>query len=244
MRKLLGILAVAALALPTTQADAASLPFSGSLSLSLAGLPPLVAPGAGTVTATLTGNHISPLSVAVSAFKATAVRIPITDPLAAPIKGIQATFHNGPGAFAGSTLAGSMPVLGVTKVCLFSACSNAVANLSVPLDVVGAGGAVTVTGNISVTVVGAPWTAGTAAVGTVTEMGFQHGPVSGTSSTAANNGALRLVTPIFVSTNIPSSAIVPGFGFLDLHFVPEPGTLLLLGSGMAGLVLLGRSKRS
>jgi hypothetical protein len=29
---------------------------------------------------------------------------------------------------------------------------------------------------------------------------------------------------------------------MDLHFVPEPGTLLLLGTGIAGLVLFGRTK--
>jgi hypothetical protein len=28
----------------------------------------------------------------------------------------------------------------------------------------------------------------------------------------------------------------------SLHFIPEPGLLLLLGSGVAGLVLLGRSR--
>jgi hypothetical protein len=31
-------------------------------------------------------------------------------------------------------------------------------------------------------------------------------------------------------------------GVLTLHFVPEPGTLLLLGSGVAALALLGRRK--
>jgi hypothetical protein len=32
------------------------------------------------------------------------------------------------------------------------------------------------------------------------------------------------------------------FGFLHIHFIPEPGMLLLLGSGVAGLVLLGRHR--
>jgi len=53
---------------------------------------------------------------------------------------------------------------------------------------------------------------------------------------------VRPVTPIFVSTNLSPTALLPMFGTLDLHFVPEPGTLLLLGSGIAGLVLSGRSK--
>jgi hypothetical protein len=249
MRKLWSTLAVAALVLATAQAQAATLPFTGALSISLAGLAPLTANGTGNATATLDGNHISSLAISASPFNAVGVVVPITDPAAAPIKGIQATLHNAAGAFSGATLAGTMSVNGVTKVCLFKACSNATANLSVPLSVVGAGGTIavppgTTTASIHVTVVGAPWTAGTAAVGTVTVMGFQHGPASATSSTAANSGAVRLVTPIFVSTDIGPSAVVPGFGFLDLHFVPEPGTLLLLGSGVAGLVMFGRSKRS
>jgi hypothetical protein len=249
MRKLLGILAVGALAFGTAQAQAATLPFAGALSISLAGLAPLTALGAGNATVTTTGNHINTLNISASPFNAVGVLVPVTDPAAAPIKGIQATLHNAAGAFSGATLGGAMAVNGVTKVCLFKVCSNATANLSVPLSVVGGGGVVavppgTTTASIHVTVVGAPWTAGTAAVGTVTVMGFQHGPASGTSSTAANSGAIRLVTPIFVSTDIGPSAVVPGFGFLDLHFVPEPGTLLLLGSGIAGLVMFGRSKRS
>jgi len=70
-----------------------------------------------------------------------------------------------------------------------------------------------------------------------------HGPASNGASSAANgSGAVQLVTPIFVSTNIGASAIVPGFGILNLHFVPEPGTLMLLGSGIAGLVAFGRSR--
>jgi hypothetical protein len=249
MRKLLGILAVGALALGTVQAQAAVLPFTGALAISIAGLSPLVAVGGGAVVTTQTGNHLDGFAIASSPFNVTGQVIPVTDPAAAPIKGIQGTIHNGAGSFAGAVLAGPMAVNGVAKVCLFKACSIATANISVPLSVIGAGGAIavpsgTTSASVAVTVVGAPWTAGTAAVGTVTQMGFQHGPASGTSSTAQGSGAIRLVTPIFISTNIGASAVVPGFGFLDLHFVPEPGTLLLLGSGIAGLVLFGRSKRS
>jgi hypothetical protein len=32
------------------------------------------------------------------------------------------------------------------------------------------------------------------------------------------------------------------FNTITFHFVPEPGLLLLLGSGAAGLVLFGRSR--
>jgi hypothetical protein len=97
---------------------------------------------------------------------------------------------------------------------------------------------------VKITVIGSPWTTGTAMVADVTLTGEAHGPGSQTSSTAQASGFVRLVTPVFVSTNIPASAVVPVFAFIDLHFVPEPGTLLLLSSGIAGLVLFGRSRQS
>jgi len=45
------------------------------------------------------------------------------------------------------------------------------------------------------------------------------------------------VTPVFVSTNLGSEPTVATFALLRLHFVPEPGTLTLLGSGVAVLCL-------
>lgn len=37
---------------------------------------------------------------------------------------------------------------------------------------------------------------------------------------------------------------LPLFAVLPMQFVPGPGTLLLLGSGIAGLALLGRKRSS
>ena len=74
--------------------------------------------------------------------------------------------------------------------------------------------------------------------------GFVHDPSSGTTSTAQPSGVVQLVTPSQVTTNLPfgtsatqSSAIV-----LRIQFIPEPGLILLLGSGVVGLALLGRSR--
>ena len=74
--------------------------------------------------------------------------------------------------------------------------------------------------------------------------GFAHGPASLTSSTAQISGALQLVTVTKVLTSFTS--VFPEFpltGILNLHFVPEPGTLLMLGSGVVGLGIYGRRQR-
>jgi hypothetical protein len=75
-------------------------------------------------------------------------------------------------------------------------------------------------------------------------MGFAHGPASGTTSTAQPGGVLQLVTPNQVRTNLAlgSSRKVAILGELLARFIPEPGLLVLLGSGVAGLLLLGRSR--
>jgi len=37
---------------------------------------------------------------------------------------------------------------------------------------------------------------------------------------------------------------LPVYGILTLTYTPEPGTLLLLGTGIAGLAMIGRKKMS
>ena len=125
---------------------------------------------------------------------------------------------------------------------------------------VGVGGLVTVGGGdtaIRISLEGAPWTirtasaidqtdanTGTAAFHAVTRMGFAHGPASATTSTAQPGGVLQLVTPSQVRTNLGdgSNQKVAVLGELLVRFVPEPGLLVLLASGVAGLLLLGRSR--
>jgi hypothetical protein len=77
-----------------------------------------------------------------------------------------------------------------------------------------------------------------------TAMGFAHAPATATTSTALPSGVVQAITPMQVVTNLSngSNAKIALFGFLTIHFVPEPGMLLLLGSGVAGLVLLGRHR--
>jgi len=231
-----------------TRATAALVDFDGEIAIRVATLEPVLVAGSGvaTVNGSAAGIHLNSFSLPASTFAKTRLVIPVTDPSAFPISGIAVTAHNGGGAFTGGTgtgaLGGPMPILGVAKVCLFGTCSAALANLSVPLSVVGVGDVAAVTGDVNLTVVGAPWTSGTAVAGTLSAMGFAHGPASLTSSTAQNRGAVRLVTPIFISTSLAAAAVIPAFGFLTLHFVPEPGTMLLGGTAIVGLVAFGRRR--
>jgi hypothetical protein len=124
---------------------------------------------------------------------------------------------------------------------------------------VGIGGLITVGGEsaIRISLEAAPWTVhtavaidqtddntGVAAFHNVTRMGFAHGPGSGTTSTAQPSGVLQIVTPNQVRTNLTlgSNVKVGILGELLVHFVPEPGLLLLIGSGIAGLLLLGHRR--
>jgi len=73
--------------------------------------------------------------------------------------------------------------------------------------------------------------------------GFAHGPASLTSSTAQTSGVVQLVTVTKIFTSLVGAfPELPVIGVLNLHFVPEPGTLLLLGFGVAGLAAYGRRK--
>jgi len=75
------------------------------------------------------------------------------------------------------------------------------------------------------------WTTGTVSLGTASVTGS---PLSG--------GKVKLVNLTVLNTNIAASALLPMFSVLDLTFIPEPGTLLLLGAGIAGLTMVGRRR--
>jgi hypothetical protein len=103
---------------------------------------------------------------------------------------------------------------------------------------------------VGYTVQHSPWTIGqavmtihTAASNVTTPVlpgGFAHGPASLTSSTAEPSGVLQLVTVSKVFTTFTGAfPEMPVTSILTLHFVPEPGTLLLLVSGVLPLAVLG-----
>jgi hypothetical protein len=161
----------------------------------------------------------------------------------------------------GSKNTGVQP--GRMKLCvLFPGCGN---YLPIPIGTkggaaVGVGGIVTVNtfskgGGFHLSIWGAPWTIGLASIENVTTetpngaittytktiQGFVHGPGSNTSNTAAISGVLQVVTPVRMQTSFGTpDTYNAGWVEVRLHFIPEPGMLLLLGSGAAGLLLLGR----
>ena len=151
-------------------------------------------------------------------------------------------------------------MIGTARVCiLVPGCTQ---NLPLQLTMndgntgVGVGGQLTIggLGSIRFSIVANPWTLGTGQGvsqtgngGFITKVrqGFVHGPMSNTSTTLLNSGIVQLITPMQVSTiGVPgNNEKLQLFGTLTLHFVPEPGLLLLLGSGAVGLALLGRTRR-
>ena len=233
------------------QAHAIARPFTGTLAIRFVGATTISTSGSGVAVANGSsgGGAITALALPAGAFAADHLTATVTDPTAFPIRGLQLSAANAAGSFSRSagSFGGPMPLGGVLKLCLFlattpSPCTGAPANLSIPLTAVGHDAVQTLAtrpgaGAIHLTVVGAPWTTGTAAIGTLTAMGG----ISSLPSTSLVN----LVTPIFISTDQASGQLTwKLFGSLSLDLaVPEPGTVFLLGAGIVGLVAFGRSRR-
>ena len=238
-------------------ASAATLDFTGTLSFGLGSLPALVIPGAGSATVNGSGGglHVNSLALAGGTFGPVSASLPVT--AGASVHSIRFTSVVNTGGSFSFPSGGQMGLNGTAKICLFKgACDPAVV---VPLTGgVGIGGTQIVTGVVALTMLHNPWVAtgfapitihnGDTSVQTENTIGipagFQHGPASGTSSTAQASGVVQLVTVTHAFTSLTSAfPEIPVFAVLTLHFVPEPGTLLLVGSGVAGLVLISRRRR-
>ena len=162
---------------------------------------------------------------------------------------------NAPGAFVAGggplgALGGVMAMVGTAKI---KAYSGLVTLVGVPLSVIGVPGATVMVmsgGGGIINVTGSGWTTGFRTIMhpvTTTAGGTQVSPTTGSSAgadlrTPGGGGTLVLISPTTIRTNLAGD--IPSFAVLTLNFIPEPGTLLLLGSGVAGLALLGRRRNN
>jgi hypothetical protein len=62
------------------------------------------------------------------------------------------------------------------------------------------------------------------------------------ASTISGTASVTLISPIRINTSPSVQGRIPGAVWLDLVFVPEPGTLLLLVTGAIGLAVIGRRR--
>lgn len=164
----------------------------------------------------------------------------------------QRSFYDASNAatFAGTStvlgfLGGKMPLAGNATFALYDG-----GLLDVPIEVIGSPGASisatasTYYGSARLKAYGNGWAdgparakgSGSAGTATLTTQGYDHREQGG-------SGTLQLVTPFLVRVESHSNTgYLPGIGVLNVSFVPEPGTALLLGSGVAGLALFGRRR--
>jgi hypothetical protein len=240
MRKVLTLLAVAAgLLFGGAPAQAGPLVYA-QLTLAIGTLPPGVFSASGLLGGSASGTGGGAAwSVGAGAVPGGTVTATIPSSAAPPITQIQIIVNGNPasGAFVASNTA-AMAVTGIANVKAFGGLTL----LGIPLTV----GQVTtiqppVVSGIGVTGYANTWTTKTTTVyataisANVTQMGF-NGLVNG-------GGTVVLVSALNIMTNVAGQ--LPAFAVLVLNYlpdVPEPGTLLLLGSGIAGLVALGRRK--
>lgn len=271
MRKTLGLLISTLLVLGFAgTAGAKSLDWHGTLDLDLGTLPTLRLNGSGvaTVNNSSGGNHLNTLRIAGGITGSGTINV--TDPDATPtIPSIIISATVGTGTISGISGAppinapGTIPVKGVTLVCLLAGCPPTPGGGALTLNNttnngatgIGVGGLLTIGGKGSprISIENGPWTIGqrtgeiqTGGGGfrTLAKTGFIHGPASSTSSTAQSSGVIQLIAPqqvtvIGVNGNNSKLSL---FATLTLHFIPEPGLLLLIGSGVVGLGLLGRGR--
>ena len=268
MRRLWIIAATVALGVAFAgPATAGTLEWAGTLRLDF-WFHPIATVGTGVATVDSTGDVLRTLRLAGGLTGTTT--IPLTDPEKATLVTLVASHRLGTGTLGPFSTGGPLtqsvlPVPGTNRLCiLFPGCGSYIPvpltkkPPAVPLPAgVGIGGKITFgyysSQGLKLSLFAAPWTLGATSVtgvrtpnggiGTVTAAGFAHGPASSTATAHHLGGVIQVVTPGRVDTNVASpldrTALI---GVLTLRVVPEPGPLLLLGAGAAGLAALARTR--
>ena len=238
MRKWMSLIAASALVLSASvPAQAAPYAAAGVLTIVVGTLPPISIPLATVVD--VTGGT---LSIPAGAASTSGYFVPVVGFPLGLITGLVVTASNGAGSFsipawptagniAGGGFGGSMAINGVDA-------GEGRPGAQLPISVIGVGGGISVGG---ITVEGAQWTTGVAYVTTNGPVGATYS-LTGTNNMGLVGGQLTLVTPAHV--NAAGLTRLPVFSMLTLQIVPEPGTMLLLGAGIAGLAAISRKRMS
>jgi hypothetical protein len=256
MRKLFGVLAASALLFAGSTATAAPVATTASLVLTIQNVGSLTITGAGSVN--VSGSTVT-MAAGLVAQGTAPIVIVVTGTTA--VQSLTAVgLGNGAGTFipgggtasgegcAGLTLGvacnqgggigGSMALLGTIFVRI-----NAFVIIPVNLstNLIGQGGSF-ITPKSSISGDAGLWTNGVAQVNGTTDTPSATGVTTAFTSPGSPS-PLVLVTPTFVNA-FTGLAFLPLFSTLTLNDVsiPEPGTLLLLASGVAGLALVGRRR--
>lgn len=240
MRKLFARLAVSAmLAIAAAPAGAVTLTASGTLGVAIGALPAVTVGGspAPILVSSGSGDFTQPVSM----FSAAVVLPTQLFTGVSLISSLNVTVANASMAVSGGT--GNAGLNGTAIVGVL----GGLINLLIPLSPVGAGGVISpAAAGLMITVTGHNWTTGVGAVtglSSATPLGGFTNTVTLAGSdtrTAGHQGSILLVSPFRVMSG--ATGTLTGFATQLLTFVPEPGTLLLIGSGVACVALVGRKR--
>ncbi len=258
MRKLFGIMAVAAFFVAgTAQAAPVSRTVVSTLSITIQGLDSITVTNTGSVSTDSSGGVSGLGSVIIGAGL-----VSLSSKILVPVTATSAIASIRVKAGNLGNQSGTMSVSGVTLQAPEELCSNANSGqacdvggeyggqlaitgivsviitpkaVTIPVDLEGAGLGVGGSTNSPFTFDAAPWTNGTGLVYTPNAPGGVG--LFGTGTHAGNS--ITFVTPTYVNA---LGNLLPLFTVWEFNF-PEPGTLMLLGAGVAGLVVVGRRRR-